>query len=125
MVKQISGQSIRYEPITLGIDPNSYHPTSLERFQMASGSRSMKNIYERENKSNNGSMAMATTETLQRTLAQNPRETVYSNGLTTAPLISGLASDTSGGLVRQKEAAEGRDIMLVNTIRDAQNIPQI
>lgn len=124
MVKQITGQSIRYEPVSLGIGLDSFHPTSFERYARAQQAvaSSKLNVMSREDK---GAIAPATTETLQRTLALNPRETQYSNGISTAPLISGLASDTSGGYMRAREIAEGRDMMLVNTIRNAQYLPQI
>ena len=122
MGKQITGQSIRYEPSILGV--SGFHKTGLQRFVNARGDKSRLNVLQREAKSGSG-VAMSTTETLQRTLAQNPRQQVVSNGLMTAPLISGRASDTSGGVVRTNERAEGRDMMLVNTIRNAQDIPQI
>ena len=75
----------------------------------------MKTVYDLEQQRSKTEPAMASTETLQRTLAQDPREQVVSNGIMTAPLISGLASDPFGSGHRQKEELLGENIMNANT----------
>ena len=119
----ITGQSIRTEPMVLG-NNKLFAPTSLERYNTAKrgGSRSSKSVYDLEITHSRKSPAMATTETLQRTLAQNPRQQVYSNGIMTAPLISGLASNE---INRPNENRDGRDIMNTNTRIVETNTPMI
>jgi hypothetical protein len=121
MSKQISGQSIRYEPFSLGL-MGQFHPTSLERYTRAKSAVSKMDILDEER---GEPVAPSTTETLQRTLGQGDRDVVPSAGIMEAPLISGLASDTSGGAERALEQSENRDIIMSNTMRSDENTPMI
>jgi hypothetical protein len=123
MGKMITGQSIKYEPRVLGF--TGYHPTSFQRFAAASGhlQESKLTVLNQESKES-GSKAPSTIETLQRTLANAPRQQVISNGITAAPLISGRASDFTGA-ERRGDVAEGQNIMAINTVRNASHIPQL
>ena len=123
----ITGTSIRTEPLILKKGANMYYPTSLERYITAKNetSRDRKTTYDLEKKNGHLTTAMATTETLQRTLANNPRGQISSNGIMTAPLISGMASDPIGSGYRQNERKEGEDIMNYNTQIVEANTPKI
>jgi hypothetical protein len=118
----ITGQSINIEPMVLGFQGN--HLTSMERYLKASGSKSKFNTLQRET-ADKGSFPMATTETLQRTVAQEPRKVVYSNGLMTAPLISGRATVSDNPEQRAKDELQGAEMVVGNTIRDYSNIPHL
>jgi hypothetical protein len=119
----ITGQSISYEPYSMGI--SGEHLTGLERYLKASGTQSKFNTLQREVKDKNESYPMATTETLQRTLANDPRKTVVSNGIMTAPLISGRATSMDNAEQRMKDNKQGLGMVSVNTALTKQNTPTI
>lgn len=123
----ITGQSIRTEPVDMGFSINSYYPTSLQRYMTAksSGSRSSKSTYDREVEDAREQPALSALETVQRTVAQNPRQTIVSNGIMTAPLISGLASDPIGSGVRQNDVRLNEGIMRMNTSIVEMDTPKI
>lgn len=123
----ITGQSIRTEPISLGIEPGSFHPTAMDRFLTAKsgGSRSSKSVYDRELASQSTQPAMAITEALQRTLADDPRKTTMSNGVMSRPLISGRASLEFQPDTRMNDFREGSAMMANNTRIVERNTPQI
>jgi hypothetical protein len=118
---QITGQSIAFEPRIAGFEGN--HPSRLELYQKAKSGNKTTKLQDIE-KTGRGHEAIATAETVMRTLGQNPREKIYSAGLTTAPLISGLASDTSGGKKRSAEITQYAQILAMNTEMN-DRIPQI
>lgn len=123
MGKQITGQSIKYEPTILGYA--GYHPTSAQRYAAASGNTAESKLTVLNEESiEAGSKAPSTLETLQRTIANAPRKQVISNGILSAPLISGMASDFTGA-ERKNDVAEGREIMSENTARNVSDIPTI
>ena len=123
----ITGTSIRTEPLILKRGKDMYYPTSMQRYITAKNetSRDKKTTYDLEKKNGHLTTAMATTESLQRTLANNPRGQISSNGIMTAPLISGMASDPIGSGHRQNEQKEGEDIMNYNTRIVEANTPKI
>ena len=123
----ITGTSIRTEPLILKRGKDMYYPTSMQRYITAKNetSRDKKTTYDLEKKNGHLTTAMATTESLQRTLANNPRGQISSNGIMTAPLISGMASDPMGSGHRQNEQKEGEDIMNYNTRIVEANTPKI
>jgi hypothetical protein len=64
-------------------------------------------------------------ETVQRTLGQAPRKQVASAGLMQAPLISGMASDASGGAKRRAEEQQHAKILDRATAINQVRIPHI
>jgi hypothetical protein len=124
---EITGQSIRTEPIGLGINPNSYHKTTIQRYINArnSGGKSYKSTYDREVKNSREQPALSITETLFRTVADSPRDTEYSNGIFSAPLISGLASIPRGSKDRLIKNLEGANILKRNTSIMQRHTPQM
>jgi hypothetical protein len=119
----ITGQSISYEPYSLGISGD--HPTTMELYLKASRAPHNVSTLQQEVKNKNKSFPMATVETLQRTLAQDPRKTVVSNGIMTAPLISGRATAMDNAEQRMKDRRQGLGMVSVNTALNKQNIPTI
>jgi len=123
----ITGTSIRTEPLILKRGTDMYYPTSMERYITAKNetARDKKTTYDLERKNGHLTTAMATIESLQRTLANNPRKQITTNGLMSAPLISGMASDPIGSGHRERERMEGEDIMDYNTRIVEANTPKI
>ena len=123
----ITGQSIRTEPIKLGLKTGGFHPTAMNRYATArrSGSRSSKSVYDREIASKRESPAMASTETLQRILGNETHKTAVSNGIMSRPLISGRASLEFQPDTRMNAFKDGNEIMADNTHIVEENTPKI
>ena len=124
-MSQITGQSIGFEPRVLGF--KGHHPTRMERYKDAKKGPAKSKVETLNKKGVRGQPANAHTklETVQRTLGQAPRKQVASAGLMQAPLISGMASDTSGGIKRRAEAQQHAKILDKATAINQVRIPHI
>ena len=121
MARSITGQSIKTEPKITGFD--GFHKTGLERYQTAKRGKTTK-LQTIEN-TKRGNLSHSTAETVMRTLGDRPRQKIVSTGLTTAPLISGLASDSSRGAKRSTEITQHANILADNTRMNVSRVPQV
>lgn len=124
-MSQITGQSIGFEPRILGFEGS--HPTRLERYKDAKKGATKSKVATMNKKGVRGQPANAHSklETVQRTLGQAQRKQVASAGLMQAPLISGMASDTSGGAKRRAEEQQHAKILGKSTVLNQVRIPHI
>ena len=122
MARSITGQSIKTEPKIAGFD--GAHKTRLERYQSAKRGTKTTKLQTIEN-TERGNPAYAITDTVMRTLGDMPRQKIVSAGLTTAPLISGLASDNSRGAKRSAEITQHANILADSTRMNVSRIPQV
>ena len=122
MARSITGQSIKTEPKITGFD--GFHKTGLERYQTAKRGNKTTKLQTIE-KTERGNPAHSTAETVIRTLGDRPRQKIVSTGLTTAPLISGLASDSSRGAKRSTEITQHANILADSTRMNVSRIPQV